>query len=283
VNNFFGGRAACSVRALLSGTKFVLHSWPFSSRRFPWSPSPPPQLRPNQTLPLAPRTATNEGLAALQRGDPAARKQFETAIRLNPASAEAHNYLGWVLYTTGEIKPAITQFETAIRLKPSLAEAHVNLSAAFAQANDPPAATREARKAVALSPQSADAYHVLDRALELANDLDAATKAIQHPVELAPGRADLHDGFGSLLVRQNDLPTAIAQFQEAIRLSADFALAHFHLGVVYSNKRTTLALPPNSTAPSSSLRKIISPRITWAWRATVSVMRKVPLLLCRRP
>jgi Flp pilus assembly protein TadD len=159
----------------------------------------------------------------------------------------------------------------------------VNLSAAFAQANDPPGATREARKAVALSPQSADAYHALARALKLSDDLDAASKAIQYSVELAPGRADLHDGFGSLLVRQNDLPTAIAQFQEAIRLSADFALAHFHLGVVYSNKRTTLALPPNSTAPSSSLRKIISPRITWAWRATVSVMRKVPSLLCRRP
>jgi hypothetical protein len=31
-------------------------------------------------------------------------------------------YLGWLLHTTGEIKPAITQFETAIRLKPSLAE-----------------------------------------------------------------------------------------------------------------------------------------------------------------
>ena len=41
--------------------------------------------------------ATHEGLASLQRGDyPAARRQFETAIRLNPASAEAHNYLGWV-------------------------------------------------------------------------------------------------------------------------------------------------------------------------------------------
>jgi Tfp pilus assembly protein PilF len=33
--------------------------------------------------------ATNEGLAALQRGDyPAARKQFETAIRLKPSLAE---------------------------------------------------------------------------------------------------------------------------------------------------------------------------------------------------
>jgi Tfp pilus assembly protein PilF len=78
---------------------------------------------PKPDSPTRATTATNEGLAALQRGDyPAARKQFETAIRLNPASAEAHNYLGWVLYTTGEIKPAITQFETAIRLKPSLAE-----------------------------------------------------------------------------------------------------------------------------------------------------------------
>ena len=60
-------------------------------------------------------TATNEGLAALQRGDyPAARKQLETAVRLNPGSAEAHNYLGWVLYTTGEIKTAIAQFETCL-------------------------------------------------------------------------------------------------------------------------------------------------------------------------
>jgi Tfp pilus assembly protein PilF len=52
---------------------------------------------PKPDSPTRATTATNEGLAALQRGDyPAARRQFETAIRLNPASAEAHNYLGWV-------------------------------------------------------------------------------------------------------------------------------------------------------------------------------------------
>src|SRR6267378_1874068 len=70
-----------------------------------------------------------KGLAAIKRGDlPAARKAFESLVRLNPQNAEAHNSLGWVLLSQGEVKPAIAQFQTAIRLQPGLADAHINLS-----------------------------------------------------------------------------------------------------------------------------------------------------------
>src|SRR5262249_27079412 len=66
-------------------------------------------------------TAYQQGLSAIQAGDlGAARGQFEKVIRLAPRSPEAHNSLGWVLFSQGELEDAIRHFRTALQLRPKL-------------------------------------------------------------------------------------------------------------------------------------------------------------------
>src|SRR5436189_136107 len=59
----------------------------------------------------AAESAYQRGMSALKtRNLPAARVAFEDAVKLAPRSAEAHNSLGWVLLTQGDIDKAISEF-----------------------------------------------------------------------------------------------------------------------------------------------------------------------------
>src|ERR1700722_5403844 len=60
-----------------------------------------------------------QGMTELQKGDlAAARSAFEKVVLTLPSSAEAHNALGFVLLTQGDLAGAIGQLQTAARLKP---------------------------------------------------------------------------------------------------------------------------------------------------------------------
>src|SRR5580700_3611557 len=75
-----------------------------------------------------------QGMSELQKGDlAAARSAFEKVVLTLPASAEAHNALGFVLLTQGDLASALGQLQTAARLKPDFAQAHLNLSNAYLQ------------------------------------------------------------------------------------------------------------------------------------------------------
>ena len=52
---------------------------------------------------------------------------YRGTIRINPEDADAHDSLGALLQTRGELEEAVAELRTAIRLKPELAYAHYNL------------------------------------------------------------------------------------------------------------------------------------------------------------
>ena len=52
---------------------------------------------------------------------------FETALRINPGYAQAHNNLGALLQLTGQTAQAIDHYRRAIALRPDSVEAHNNL------------------------------------------------------------------------------------------------------------------------------------------------------------
>src|ERR1700675_3593617 len=64
----------------------------------------------------------SQGMDELQKGDlAAARVVFEKVVLLLPSSAEAHNALGFVLLTQGDVAKALQHLRTAARLKPDFA------------------------------------------------------------------------------------------------------------------------------------------------------------------
>ena len=87
----------------------------------------------------------NLGLVMISRGELSlAVRYFQEAIRLNPASANAYNNLGIVLNHQGKPEEAIRQYLEALKISPEDAEVRYNLACALAgrgKAKMPPALT----------------------------------------------------------------------------------------------------------------------------------------------
>ena len=72
-----------------------------------------------------------------QRKDfPEAEHWFEESIRLDPKSSEAHNDLGVLLATTGNVRGAIASFRRAVQLYPKFSKHYANLGLAYTELED---------------------------------------------------------------------------------------------------------------------------------------------------
>ncbi|MBL9215981.1 MAG: tetratricopeptide repeat protein [Opitutaceae bacterium] len=94
------------------------------------STPPPPDAAPGPPARRAPAELSfyNDGTVLLfQKQWAGAQKQFEAALAINEAFAEAHNNLAYVLRKQGEANyaRALEHYDRALALKPKLAEAYM--------------------------------------------------------------------------------------------------------------------------------------------------------------
>jgi protein O-mannosyl-transferase len=162
-----------------------------------------------------------------------AAAQFEEAVRLDPAYADARTNLGNALDSLGRPREAIAQYEEALRLEPGLAEAHYNLGRVLqtlpGRLND---SIGQYREALRLEPDYAEAHFGLGSALEgLPGRLDEAVAQLGEALQLRPDYAQAHDNLGvALSAMPGRSADAISHFREALKLKPDYAEAHFNLG-----------------------------------------------------
>ena len=57
--------------------------------------------------------------------------QYQKALDLNPAFAEAHYNLGYCMFQQGRVDDAIVQYQKTIELQPNLAQAYKSLGDAY--------------------------------------------------------------------------------------------------------------------------------------------------------
>ena len=97
------------------------------------------------TMPTcAPITAVT--LAALNRLDEA-QQQIEAALKVDPLSADAHNFRGTLLERKGRSGEALAEFLEAVRLRPSFGRAHLSAARLLAGKGDRASAESHLRQA----------------------------------------------------------------------------------------------------------------------------------------
>ncbi len=131
-----------------------------------------------------------------------AADSFARALELDPASATAHNNLGWARETAGDESGALYHYERAVELDPGLSVAKVNLAKLLAKDGRHHDAEQVWRALVAVAPNDPTALGGLVHSVLRAGDLETASASAQQlalihygPQGDSQARGRLHNGM----------------------------------------------------------------------------------------
>ena len=154
----------------------------------------------------------------------------QTAVKLSPQDAEAHNNLGNTLKDLGRLDEAEASYNQALLLKPDYAEAHCNLGIVLHKLGRLDKAESSYNQAIALKPEFPEAYSNLGITLQEAGRLKEAETNYNQAIQLSPDYAEAHSNLGNMLKELGRLEDAEASYNQAIALEPNLAEAHNNLG-----------------------------------------------------
>ncbi|MGA7158622.1 MAG: tetratricopeptide repeat protein [Acidobacteriaceae bacterium] len=210
-------------------------------------------------------------LYAQQGSWPDARKQFTTALQLNPNLAAAHLHLGLALQALNQPnglneilkardlapdKPIVTlelakayaaanRDDEAVPLflqilsanpdphNPMNLEATTQLALADQRANHPDDAIALFHKVLDADPTNVIAATDLGMALAQAQRAKDAVPVLQHAIQLAPDNVTAHEDLAAAYVQLNQFDDAETQLHAALKLAPDRPQLHYDLGLAY--------------------------------------------------
>ena len=173
---------------------------------------------------------------------------FESALRLEPNSWEAHYNLGLALLENGKSERAANELRAAVGLRPHVAQTHTALGTALSQLHQTDNAIGEFKLALKLDSKFIPAQHGLAQALITQKKYSAAidylktlpaSEVLQMDLAIAyskngnvnqavqtlsgilkqnPSSAQAHANLGTVYVQQSRYREAAAEFREALNL-----------------------------------------------------------------
>lgn len=216
-----------------------------------------------QALPSEPDRLATEAQSALRKGDNAgAIPPLEKLVKLQPAVAEIHANLATAYYFSARYADAAREYRQALKLKPALANAHYFLGASLAEDGEcrdalpyldkdlshvaDPAlkhalgvdaircdlALGQADRAVDLARTLAKAYGDDPELLYLASHLYSglASQAAESLLRSAPGSYQAHEMSAEVLAMQGKPTEAVDEYRKALALNNHLSGAHYQIG-----------------------------------------------------
>ncbi|MBT5875173.1 MAG: tetratricopeptide repeat protein [Candidatus Latescibacteria bacterium] len=170
--------------------------------------------------------------------------QFNRALALDIASADAHGNLGVALYYAAKYDDAITESQQAIVMAPNELNWRLNLGASYTRKQDTERAISAYEGAVGLARRLRDenrsllrsALIGLGRACETIDRHQQALDAYREALVFAPGDPDLLAGIGNIFFRQERYDEAQDFYQQVLDIDPTSSLANYNLGLVYARK-----------------------------------------------
>jgi Flp pilus assembly protein TadD len=180
---------------------------------------------------------------------------FQTAVKLSPQDASAHNNLGVTLKELGRLEDAEASYTKAIAFKPDLAEAHNNLGNTYNELGRLEAAETSYSQAILLQPDYAEAHSNLGKTLQELGRLDEAVASYTQAIAFKPDYAEAHNNLGNTLKELGRLEEAETSYSQAILLQPDYYDALYNRWVLlFENKRYEAALKNADLCTSKNAR-----------------------------
>ena len=158
--------------------------------------------------------------------------ELERALAAKP-SADVYNAQGAYFAERRQLSCAIAAFESAVRLDPKSADSHFNLGLALREKRDLKRAAQELKIALRLEPRMAAAHNALGTTLLETGQLEAAEIEFQAALKLDTGSIYAFDGLSKSLIEQKRYAAAIGCLQNAPLdpgLQINLAVAHSRNG-----------------------------------------------------
>jgi tetratricopeptide (TPR) repeat protein len=224
-------------------------------------------------------------------------KEYEEAIRADPAFAAAHNNLGSAHFAAGRFEEAAGSFRRACELDPAYGQAHFNLALAHIklgrekEAHDALGAALRAydaageahlkagrlaeaeeafRGMLQIDPDYAPALLRLGLVCNAARRFDEAATHLRRVVERHPTNPAVHEALAESLFGQNNYTEAAASADRALKLSPDSPDAHYLAGLA----RAALNQRDAALAHLAKLQQLNSP--DYAQHLSDFINRKSP-------
>ncbi len=195
-------------------------------------------------------------LYAQSKDWPRAEEEFNEALRIQPALAEAHLQLGFVLEAEQKGDPA-TEWTQAYALAPNNAQIAVLAGKALADAGEDDKAEPILERAVRLDPRSRTAQYALALVYQRTDRISEAADLFKKVVEAEPKNAAALVNLGLALSQLQYAQEALPYLQRAIVLAPDNLTARQDLAAAYiqvdrvadavSELQAALKLAPNSS------------------------------------
>ena len=176
----------------------------------------------------------------------------DSALRLDPACAEAWLERAFVLHAGGSFQAASDSYRRVIALEPGAAAAHAGLAGLAAREGDQAAARGHANRALVLEPDNAIAVAALAAVeLEAGNALaacDLAASLANRQAPPSPERVQLLTVYGDALARTGAADAAFAAYAAA---QSDFAALHEAPGQARETHRSLIERITSELAASA--------------------------------
>jgi Flp pilus assembly protein TadD len=190
----------------------------------------------------------------------------ELLVRLNPDHPENLTFLGSSYVDAGRIAEGLPYLERALKLDPASAKAHNEMGGALLKQHRAADALEHFRRAIELSPRDDRLIYNFAKALIAAGRPADAAAALERALAINPDLAEAHDELGVLRFAGGRVNDAIAHLRRAVELTPDSAIAHSDLGGALAQAgqrdealahiRRALELDPENAAAKENLQRL---------------------------
>jgi Tfp pilus assembly protein PilF len=157
----------------------------------------------------------------------------------------AHNNLGLVLASRGDIESAMDQYREALKINPRYARAHNSIGLALCLRGQSDAAIAHYQTAVEIDPGLAEFQNNLGIALAGRGRIGEAISCFRKALEINPGDPNIHNNLGLALASYGETGEATAHFLKALEINPDHPIARKNLNRLQGNQHP-MRLPGDS-------------------------------------
>jgi len=177
-----------------------------------------------------------EGPAAGATEDASAAQAYEAARRFDSDAADAHNNLGNVYRSWGQLEAAEREFRRALEINPRHVAAHNNLALTFDALGRGDEARAEFETALRIDPEHATTHSNLGNYYFRRDRLQEAREHYLAAIRLNPDYAEAYNNLGSVQFRLGDAAAAENAYRRALRLRPDLAEVRRNLDIVLRSR-----------------------------------------------